>query len=155
MRAEPRAAAEERRELPRAGEHRRQAPGRIERRVHGRGRREERGDRHHREAGLAERGSRGLGDRRLAVADRLLDGERPEDAERDEDVEDGRDAEGGVHRQRQLSRRIAQVAGGEGDHAEAEVGEERERDARDDVRRGRVAAEREQVEVDVDDASRR
>ena len=39
---------------------------------------------------------------------------------------------------------FAQVAGGERDDAEAQVGEERERDARDDVRDGRIAAEREQ-----------
>ena len=72
---------------PRLGEHRRQAARRVEGRVHRRRGREQGGDRHHREAGVSERRSRGLGDRGLAVADRLVDGERPEDAERDEDVE--------------------------------------------------------------------
>ena len=49
--------------------------------------------RHHHEAGIAERGAGGLGDRGLAVADDLVDGERPEDAERDEDVEAAGDPE--------------------------------------------------------------
>ena len=94
--------------------------------------REEGGDRHHREAGVTERRTRRLGDRGLAVADRLRDGQRAEDAERDEHVEDRRHAERGVHRHGQLASRVAQVSGGERDDAEAEVREERESDARDD-----------------------
>ena len=154
LRAEPRAAPEERRELAGLREHPGEAARGVERRVHRRRGREQRRDRHHREAGVAERRPRRLGDRRLAVVDHLRDGERPEHAERDQDVEHGRHAERAVHRVRQLSGRVAQVAGGERDHAEAEVGEEREGDARDDVVERRVAVEREQPEVDVHDRDR-
>ena len=149
VRAEPRGRPEERRKLAGAREHLRQAARGIERRVHGRRGREQGRDRHHREAGVPERRPRGLGDRGLAVADHLRDGERAEDAERDQDVQHRRHAERRVHRLRQLARRVAQVARGEGDHAEAEVGEEGEGDARDDVVERRIAAEGEQVEVDV------
>ena len=81
----------------------------------------------------------------------LVDRERSEDAERDQHVGRARHAKREVHRRRQLARRIAQVACRERDHAEAQVGEERQRDARDDVRQRRIAAERQQVQVDVDD----
>ena len=149
VRAEPRAASEERRELAGAREHRGQAARGVERRVHGRRRREQGGDRHHREPGVPERRPRGLGDRRLAVADHLRDGERAEHTERDQDVQHRRDAEGEIHRLRQLTRRVAQVADGEGDDAEAEIREEGEGDTRDDVVERRIAAESEQVPVDV------
>ena len=86
------------RELPAPGEHRRQAAGRVEGRVHGRRGREQGGDRHHREAGVPERRPRGLGDRRLAVADHLRDRERAEHAERDQDVQHRGHAERDVHR---------------------------------------------------------
>ena len=72
----------------------------VERRVDGRGRRQEGGDRHDREARVAERRPRSLGDRRLAVADDLLDGQRAEDAQRDQDVRQRRDAEREIHRRR-------------------------------------------------------
>jgi hypothetical protein len=147
--AEPRLAPEERRELPGRREHRRQPARRVQGRVH-RGRRGQQGrDGHHGEPGVSERRPGGLGDRGLAVADHLVDGQRPEDAERDQDVRRRRDAQGEVHGPRKLPGRVAQIAGGEGDDAEAEVGEERQRDARDDVREGRIAAEGEQAEVDV------
>jgi hypothetical protein len=147
---EARAASEERRELSGPREHGRQSSRRIEGRVDGRGGREEGGDGHHREAGVSERGPRGFGDRRLAVADRLLDCERAEDAERDEDVQGGGDPQRGIHRPGELTGGVAQVAHGERDDTEAQVGEEGESNTRDDVRDGWIAAEGEQVEVDVD-----
>ena len=85
--AEPRAGAEQRRKLPDLRQRGRQARRAEERPVRRPGRRDQRRDRHQREAGVAERRSRGLGDRRLAVPDRLVDGERPEDADRDQHVE--------------------------------------------------------------------
>ena len=91
-RAERRAGAEERRELPDLGELGGQPAGRVERRVHRGGGRQQRRDGDHHEARLAERGSRGLGDRGLAVAGHLLDGERAEHADRDEDVGHARHA---------------------------------------------------------------
>ena len=69
VRAEPRSAPEEWRELPGLGEHRRQPAGCVEGRVHRGGGGEQRGDGHHREARVAERRPRRLGDRGLAVAD--------------------------------------------------------------------------------------
>ena len=68
--------------------------------------------------------------------DGLVDGQRAEDAERDQDVHDRRDPERTIHRPRQVPGGIAQVSGSEGDHAESEIGEERQRDAGDDVREG-------------------
>ena len=64
-------------------------------------------------------------------------------------VDHHRDAQGEVDGLGQLARRVGQVAGGEGDHAEAEEGEEGQRDARDDVAERRVARERQQVRVQV------
>ena len=154
VRPEPCAAPEEGRELAGPGQHRGEAARGVERgEDRGRGR-EHGGDRHDREPGVTERRPRRLGDRGLAVADHLGDGQRPEDADRDQHVQHGRDAERAVHGLRQLAGRVAEVAGGERDHAEAEVREEGEGDARDDVGEGRVPAEREQVEVDVDDRDR-
>ena len=145
VRAEPRARSEQRWELPDLGQLGGQPGGGVERRVD-RGRRgQQGGDRHHHEARLAECRAGGLGDRGLAVALDLLDGERAEHAECDQHVGRGRHAERDVHRLRELARRVAKVADRERDHAEAEVGEERQRDAGDDVRQRRVAAEREQV----------
>ena len=152
--AEPRAAPEEGRKLPDLGQHRRETSRRIQGRVHGGGGGKKRGDRHDREACVAERRPRRLGDRGLAVADDLRDRQRAEDTECDQDVEHGRHAQGAVHGTRELSGGVAQVAGGEGDHAEAEVGEERERHAGEDLREGRIPAEGEQIRVDVDDRDR-
>ena len=56
-----------------------------------------------------------------------------------------------VHRLRQLLAGLAQIADGERDHAEAEVGEERQGNAGDDVSGRWVAAEGEEAKVDVDD----
>ena len=120
--------------------HRGQPARRVEGRVHRRRGRQQGRDRHHREPCVAERWPRGLGDRGLAVADHLGDRQRPEHAERDQDVEHRRDAERAVHRPRQVVPGVAQVAGGERDHVEAEVREEGERDARDDL--GRTSGSR-------------
>ena len=60
-----------------------------------------------------------------------------------------RHAQGGVHRPRELTSRVAQVSGGERDDAEAEIREEGQGDARDDVRERRIPAEGQKVEVDV------
>ena len=84
--AEPRASAEDRRKLPDLRQRVRQARRAEERPVRRAGRRDQRGDSHQRETGVAERRSRSLGDRRLAVPDRLVDGERPEHGDRDEHV---------------------------------------------------------------------
>ena len=79
--AEAPASTKEGREQPFLRQHPRQVRRRVEGRVRRARRGEQRGDGHDREAGVAERRSRRLGDRGLAVADHLRDGERAEDAD--------------------------------------------------------------------------
>jgi hypothetical protein len=68
---------------------------------------------------------------------------------------DTKDVQGGCHRQcevgraREVLRGFGKVAAGEADHREAQEGEERERDARDDVDGGRVRRPGEQVGLEL------
>jgi hypothetical protein len=86
----------------------------------------------------------------IAIIVKLVDSQRPEDAKRDEDVEERGHTQGRIHRPRELTSRVAQVSGGEGDDAEAEIRKEGEGNARDDVREWRIPAEGQKLEVDVD-----
>ena len=116
-------------ELAAGGEVVGQAGRRVQPGVRRPGRREQRRHAHQPVAGLAEHRLGGHSDGRRPGRDHLGHRQRPEHADGHGDVDRRRDPDRDRHRPGQLADRVGEVPRGEGDDAEAEEGEERQRDA--------------------------